>query len=77
MDGPQATGLLRADDVTRGIPGHRPHRAGLEGDKERILQAGCDGYIDKPIPYQVLLDTVDRFLPSPPHPARLPPATPA
>jgi two-component system, cell cycle response regulator DivK len=66
MDGLQATGLLKADDATRGIPVIALTALAMKGDEERILEAGCDGYIAKPMPYQVLLDTVARFLPAPP-----------
>ena len=30
----------------------------MKGDEERILAAGCDGYIAKPIAYQEFLATV-------------------
>jgi two-component system cell cycle response regulator DivK len=34
----------------------------MEGDKQRILDAGCDGYISKPIRYQSFLADVHRFI---------------
>jgi two-component system, cell cycle response regulator DivK len=33
----------------------------MKGDRERILEAGCDGYIAKPIRYREFLDTVKEF----------------
>lgn len=32
------------------------------GDKERCLEAGCDGYLAKPIVRQELYDTIDQYL---------------
>jgi len=34
----------------------------LKGDRERTFQAGCDGYIEKPIDIEAFLDTMNRFI---------------
>lgn len=34
----------------------------MRGDRERSLQAGCDGYIQKPIDIDALSEQVERFL---------------
>ena len=34
----------------------------MRGDRERSLEAGCDGYIQKPIDIDALSDQVERFL---------------
>ena len=34
----------------------------MRGDKEKSLDAGCDGYIQKPIDFDELLREVERFL---------------
>ena len=34
----------------------------MKGDRERILKAGCDGYISKPIDVKEFVDTVKGFL---------------
>jgi len=34
----------------------------MRGDKEKTLEAGCDGYIQKPLDIDQLLREVDRFL---------------
>lgn len=34
----------------------------LRGDKERSLEAGCDGYIQKPIDIDVLTEQIERYL---------------
>lgn len=49
MDGLTATRLLRADDATRDIPVIAVTASVLEEDRHRIEDAGCDGYIPKPI----------------------------
>jgi len=34
----------------------------MRGDKEKTLEAGCDGYIQKPIDFDELLREIERFL---------------
>jgi two-component system, cell cycle response regulator DivK len=34
----------------------------MKGDEEKMRQAGCDGYIAKPIRYKEFLETVDGLL---------------
>jgi len=34
----------------------------MRGDRERVLSAGCDGYIEKPIDVDIFLDQIARFL---------------
>lgn len=34
----------------------------MRGDRERVLQAGCDGYIEKPIDVDNFLDQIAQFL---------------
>lgn len=64
MDGLQATALLKRDDATRGIPVIALTALAMKGDKERILAAGCDGYIAKPLRYQEFLEHVRARLPT-------------
>ena len=35
----------------------------MRGDKEKTLEAGCDGYIQKPLDIDQLLREIERFLP--------------
>jgi two-component system cell cycle response regulator DivK len=58
MDGLAATALLKADDRTRTIPVIALTALAMKGDEERIREAGCDGYIAKPMRYQEFLATV-------------------
>jgi two-component system cell cycle response regulator DivK len=34
----------------------------MKGDRERSLEAGCDGYIQKPIDIDTIADQVERFM---------------
>ena len=58
MDGLRATGLLKGDETTRHIPVIALTALAMKGDEERILAAGCDGYVVKPLRYQEFLATV-------------------
>jgi two-component system cell cycle response regulator DivK len=58
MDGLEATSRLKQDDATRDIPVIALTALAMKGDEERILAAGCDGYIGKPIRYQDFLAKV-------------------
>jgi len=58
MDGLEATALLKADEATRGILVIALTALAMKGDEERILAAGCDGYIAKPLDYKDFLATI-------------------
>ena len=49
MDGWNATTHLKADEETRTIPVLALTAHTLPGDRKRAIDAGCDGYISKPI----------------------------
>lgn len=61
-DGLTATRLLRKNPTTRGVPVVAVTAHAMRGDLERILEAGCDAYVAKPIAYQELLDVVVRLI---------------
>jgi len=63
MDGLTAMHLLKGDQNTRGIPIIALTAFAMKGDEEKMLEAGCDGYIAKPIRYKEFLKTVESFLP--------------
>jgi two-component system cell cycle response regulator DivK len=58
MDGLQATMLLKRDDATRAIPVIALTALAMKGDEERILAAGCDSYIAKPMRYKEFLAAI-------------------
>ena len=64
MDGLEATRLIKADEATRHTPVIALTAHAMKGDKERTLDAGCDGYVAKPVDIFELLRVVKRFCPS-------------
>ena len=60
IDGWEATKRLKADGNTKEIPIIALTAHALEEDRQKALQAGCDGYLAKPIPPAALLAEVDR-----------------
>ena len=62
MDGLEATRILKADATTGNIPILALTSYAMKGDKERILKAGCDGYLAKPLDIKELLKTVTEYL---------------
>ena len=49
MDGWRATAQMKAEETTRHIPVLALTAHTLPGDRKRAIDAGCDGYISKPI----------------------------
>jgi two-component system, cell cycle response regulator DivK len=60
VDGIQALRLLRADVRTAGIPVLAVTALAMEGDRERFLAEGFDGYLSKPVDVRELIRTVRR-----------------
>lgn len=64
MDGLEATRLLKAAPATARLPVIALTAHAMKGDRERILAAGCDGYITKPIDTRNFTREVARMLPA-------------
>lgn len=62
MDGWTLAGMLKANPHTRPIPIIAVTAHAMPGDRERALQAGCDDYITKPIDFQLLTRTIEKYL---------------
>jgi two-component system cell cycle response regulator DivK len=62
MDGLMATQRLRDIPELREIPIVALTANAMDGDKERTLDAGCDGYIGKPVDVDKLADDILYFL---------------
>ncbi|OGQ82025.1 MAG: two-component system response regulator [Deltaproteobacteria bacterium RIFCSPLOWO2_12_FULL_60_19] len=62
MDGLELTRRLKANGETRGIVILALTAYAMKGDEEKALNAGCDGYIAKPIDTRKLPSQVAGFL---------------
>jgi two-component system, cell cycle response regulator DivK len=60
LDGMQALQRLRADARTAPIPVVALTAQAMQGDRERFLSAGFDGYVSKPVNVHDLIETVRR-----------------
>jgi two-component system cell cycle response regulator DivK len=58
IDGVEALRRLRADERTAAIPVLALTAQAMEGDRERFLAAGFDGYVSKPVNIVGLVATV-------------------
>ena len=62
MNGLDATKILKRDPTLNNIPIVALTGCAMHGDKEMALEAGCVGYITKPIDTRAFLNKVSRFL---------------
>jgi len=62
MDGLTATRKLKEDPDLKGIPVLALTAFAMAGDQQKALDAGCDGYISKPIKVESFLEQIAPFL---------------
>jgi two-component system cell cycle response regulator DivK len=62
MDGYTLTAQIKAMPRFASLPIVAVTANVMRGDRERSLQAGCDGYIQKPIDIDTLSQQIERFL---------------
>ena len=60
IDGVEALGRLRADERTASIPVLALTAQAMQGDRERFLASGFDGYVSKPVDVLDLVGAVKR-----------------
>lgn len=65
MDGLELTRLLKADPAMRGVIIVGLTAFAMKGDEEKMLAAGCDGYIPKPIDTRRFPEQVAQLLKTP------------
>ena len=61
IGGVEALGRLRADERTASLAVVALTAQAMEGDRERFLAAGFDGYLAKPVNVADLIATVKRY----------------
>lgn len=62
IDGLELTRQLKANPLTRDIRILGLTAYAMKGDEEKIMAAGCDGYIAKPIDTRTLPRVIERYL---------------
>jgi two-component system cell cycle response regulator DivK len=62
ISGIQALGHLRADPTTRGTPVIAVTASVMVQERQKVMAAGFDGFLEKPISVRELLETVRRIL---------------
>ena len=60
MDGWTASQKLKSDEATKSITLYALTAHTLPQDRKRAMQAGCDGYVSKPIRVQSFLDVINQ-----------------
>jgi two-component system cell cycle response regulator DivK len=60
MNGWMAAEKLKADEATKSITLYALSAHTLPSDRKRALDAGCDGYVSKPIHMAGFLDIIER-----------------
>jgi CheY-like chemotaxis protein len=63
MDGYEVAKHLQAAEETRAIPIVAVTSYAMVGDRERVLAAGCTGYIEKPINPETFVKEIEKHLP--------------
>jgi|SRR5246127_501293 two-component system, cell cycle response regulator DivK len=64
IDGWEATRRLKAEPQTRGIPVIGLTAHAMAGDREKVIDAGCDDYDTKPVELPRLLQKIEALLPA-------------
>lgn len=62
MDGLSVVRAIKSDERTSRIPILALTAHAMRGDKDRFLEAGCDGYISKPIDVKTFIASIERYL---------------
>jgi two-component system, cell cycle response regulator DivK len=62
MDGLSVVREMKSDERTNRIPILALTAHAMRGDKDRFLEAGCDGYISKPIDVKTFLSAIEQYM---------------
>lgn len=65
LDGMTACGILKAEPETRGLKIIALTSFAMRGDREKLLEAGFDGYLSKPINTREIHSLVEQWLNEP------------
>jgi two-component system cell cycle response regulator DivK len=62
ISGIEITGRLKQDPALKAIPVVAVTAFAMRGDEQKILAAGCDAYLSKPISVTTFLETIRKFI---------------
>ena len=62
MDGLEATRRIRESKADGRIPIIALTSYAMTGDRERALKVGCNGYIEKPINPETIMDEIKKYM---------------
>ena len=62
MDGLSVVRQMKSDSRTNRVPILALTAHAMRGDKDRFLEAGCDGYISKPIDVKTFLTSIEQYI---------------
>jgi CheY-like chemotaxis protein len=62
VDGYGVVGFIKSQAALRAVPAIAVTALAMVGDQEKLLDAGFDGYISKPIDPETFVPTIERFL---------------
>lgn len=65
MDGYAVARRLRTNAALARVPIIAVTSYAMAGDREKALEAGCNGYIEKPINPETFMQQIEHYLPSP------------
>jgi two-component system cell cycle response regulator DivK len=61
IDGTEVLRKIRSSEIGAGIPIIAMTSYAMSGDREKLLSAGCDGYIEKPIDPERVISQIRRL----------------
>ena len=64
MSGQEATRRIKRSPDSASLPVVALTAFSMKGDRERILDSGCDGYMSKPIDPDTFVEDMERYLQS-------------
>ena len=62
VDGWECTRRIKGDPETRALPVIALTAHAMRGDEERAREAGCDGYLSKPVSPKKVVEVVKKYL---------------
>ena len=62
IDGLETTRRIRESEADGGLPIVALTSYAMTGDREKALNAGCTGYLEKPINPETFMDSLEKYL---------------